>query len=221
MNSVFYAPSGMRIIDGLRITDDGLIIIVINRKLHLKNHATYVLNTFVSKFEDNTGNSLNIIFSEPSTLYHIFENSVFNTRRNIIVGFHVKNFESLKNSGTQKIIKGVHPESAVSVMIKINTIMNTLMRIRQGSTFDLLCILASLQYLFEVLHGYKWKKEWVLKGLYTIRNHHSQNEDLWTLLINICNKSSVFTDKCAFLLVIEKFQSQVDKQLADMNVYTA
>ena len=221
VNSVFYAPSGMRVIDGLRMTDDGLIIIVINRKLHLQNHATYVLNTFVSKFEDNTGNSLNIIFSEPSTLYHIFENSVVNTRRNIIVGFHVKNFESLKNSGTQKIIKGIHPESAVSVMIKINTIMNTLMRIRQGSTFDLLCILASLQYLFEVLHGYKWKKEWVLKGLYTIRNHHSQNEDLWTLLINICNKSSVFTDKCAFLLVIEKFQSQVDKQLTEMNVYTA
>ena len=162
-----------------------------------------------------------LILSEPSTMYHIFENSVFNTRKSIIVGFHVKNFESLKNSGTQKIIKGVHPESAVSVMIKINTIMNTLMRIRQSSTFDLLCILASLQYFFEVLHGYKWKKEWVLKALYTIRNHHSQNEDLWTFLINICKKSSVFTDKCAFLLVIEKFQSQVDKQLADMNVYTA
>ena len=34
-NSMICSQSGLRIIDGLRITDDGLIIIVLSRTLHL------------------------------------------------------------------------------------------------------------------------------------------------------------------------------------------
>ena len=93
------------------------------------------------------------------------------------------------------------------------------MRIRQATTYDLLCVLALLQYFIEVLHGYKWKKEWILKALYNIRNHHSQNEDLWTIIINVCNKHAVFAEKHTLLSIIGDFQLQVDNQLQEMSKY--
>ena len=76
LSNIIYSPLGSCVIDGLRITDDGLIIVALDSTSQSRNHAIDVKNAFVADFEIATGLSLNLIFADLSQCYHIFENTV-------------------------------------------------------------------------------------------------------------------------------------------------
>ena len=173
---------GLLIIDGLRITDDGLIFVVINRCVQGEDFAFQVISAFIAKFEQFTGHSLNIILAKQSNEYQIFENSVINLNSKVVVMFHVKNFQSLLQTGVQKIKKGVHPISACSTLIKVNTLMQTFMRIKHGSTFDIFCLLSSLQFIFEVNTGFNWDPIWTKHAVYKLMFHARFSGEIWHFL---------------------------------------
>ena len=122
---------------------------------------------------------MNIVLADLSKVYHIFENTVVNTGHKVIVRFHVKNFESVKNSGVQKIKKGIDRRSAGQSQVFINTIMNTLMRIKKGSSYDILCVIAVFQYFYEVLSVLKWERSWIRKAIFRMSAHRSQQSDIY------------------------------------------
>ena len=65
-SNIIYSPLGSCVIDGLRITDDGLIIVALDSTSQSRNHAIDVKNAFVADFEIATGLSLNLIFADLS-----------------------------------------------------------------------------------------------------------------------------------------------------------
>ena len=65
-SSIIYSPLGSCVIDGLRITDDGLIIVALDSTSQSRNHAIDINNAFVADFETATGHSLNLIFADLS-----------------------------------------------------------------------------------------------------------------------------------------------------------
>ena len=106
-NNLLLSPNGSLLIDGIRITDDGLIITVI-KKSQPVTIAVKMLEAFIRDFEINSGRSLNIVLADLSRIYHIFENTVVNTGCQIIVRFNVKNYVSVRETGSQKIKKGIY-----------------------------------------------------------------------------------------------------------------
>ena len=78
---VNYSVMGLKcneIIGGLRITDDGLIFIVVNRKWrHAAKLAAMVFELFVRLFMVFSNGSLNLIFEDYCRVYEFLENLVF------------------------------------------------------------------------------------------------------------------------------------------------
>ena len=147
---------------------DGLLIVVLNKTLHSHQNAMVILKAFITDFEAATGHSLNIIFADAARTYHIFENTVINTGSRIVIKFHLKSYKSLRENDVQIIKKGVHPGSAISTEVKINTMLNTFMRIRNVSSFDSFAIISVLQYTYEVRVAYSWDESWVMRALFKI-----------------------------------------------------
>ena len=65
-------------------------------------------------------------------------------------------FQSGKREARKSRRGSIDKRSAVASSIYINTIMNTLMRIRKGSSYDILCVIAVLQYVYEISCTLKW-----------------------------------------------------------------
>ena len=76
------------IIGGLRITDDGLLFIVVNRKwTHTAKLAAMVLELFVQLFMVFSNGSLNLIFEDYCRVYEFLENLVFHNHDKVVVRF--------------------------------------------------------------------------------------------------------------------------------------
>ena len=208
---VNYSVMGLKcneIIGGLRITDDGLIFIVVNRKWrHAAKLAAMVFELFVRLFMVFSNGSLNLIFEDYCRVYEFLENLVFHNNDKVVVRFNSKNFKCVWKDGLQKIKKGAARFSATSANIKINTIMSTFFRIRAGSSFDFLCQCDSLMFIYEVIVAFKWPENWIESALYKAAAHRSQVEGLWEKVIVIFNK----VKRCgveSLLLEIDKMENE-------------
>ena len=172
-------------IGGLRITDDGLILVAVNKYWADKNIvAANILNIFVDLFMLFTNRSLKMIFEKYAKRYEFLENVIMHHKDKVYVRFHVKNFESIRTNGHQKVKKGAARLSATSSQIKISTLMATFLRIRAGSTFDVFCKCDALKFIYEVECAYDWPRTWVLAALYKTANHRSQVEGVWAQVIH-------------------------------------
>ena len=95
--------------------------------------AKAVIDMFVSWFMFYTKHYLKTIFEEYIYFYEFLEKLVFNIGNIIFVRFRVKNFDSIRKFGYQKIRKEDARMSATSAVIKVNTMMSTFFRIRVGT----------------------------------------------------------------------------------------
>ena len=176
-----------------------------------------MLEAFIRDFEINSGRSLNIVLADLSRIYHIFENTVVNTGCQIIVRFNVKNYGSVRETGRQKIKKGIDKRSAVASSIYINTIMNTLMRIRKGSSYDILCVIAVLQYVYEISCSLKWDQSWIRKALFKMCSHKSQQSDLWVWILKDLPSSKNENYLLSLLQKIDILEDQVQLYFEDQS----
>ena len=209
---IIHSPLGYCVVDGIRITDDGLIIVALHSHQNMET-AVEIKKAFVADFEMATGHSLNLVFSDLSTTYDIFENTVINIGSDIIVRFNVKNYKSLRETGKQIIKKGISADSAVSSRIKVNLIMNTFMRIRIGSSFDIFCIASVMEYIYEILYGYQWSRNWVVKAINKTRNHHSQSYELWTCILRDISCSKLLNSKIKLEEYIDHLETNIDEHI--------
>ena len=181
--------SSYDMIGGLRITDDGLLFVVVNKQWKNADElAMMILEVFVGLFMFFSGKTLNLIFEDYCDKYEFLENLVYHKNASILVRFNSKNFMSVRTVGTQTIKKGAARFSATSASIKINTIMSTMFRIRAGSSFDFLCQCDALKFIYEVIVAYKWPGNWIESALYKSASHSSQVEGLWDKIIVLFNK---------------------------------
>ena len=181
--------SGMHVIGGLRITDDGLLLVTVN-KLWPNNFQTaaIILNIFVELFMFFTNRSLLVLFEDYSKKYEFLENIVVHHKDSVYVRFHVKNFDHIRKYGCQKVKKGAAKDSATSANVKINTLMSTFFRIRIGSSFDDFCKCDALKYIYEVASVYDWPRSWLMKALYKTASHKTQVEGIWSQIIHIAEE---------------------------------
>ena len=130
---VNYTVMGLKcndIIGGLRITDDGLIFVAVNRKWRQATKlAAMVLDLFVGLFMTFSNGCLNLIFEDYCRVYEFLENVVFHNNDKFVVRFTSKNFKCVRKDGLQKIKKVAARFSAMSANININTITATLFQI--------------------------------------------------------------------------------------------
>ena len=178
-----------QIINGVRATDDGLIIVVLNKlwpKTFLK--ALHILKRFKQEFVHNMGGRTVLEFDRVAMEYTYLEILIVNVHSDLLILFQNKNLEFFKNKGMQKIIKGAHRDSATASSIKINSLMQTFMRVNIGCSLDVLAKVCSLKFVYEVIRGYNWPLEWISQSLYAVSNHTSQNKEFWRDFITMIEK---------------------------------
>ena len=87
-------------------------------------------------------------FDKVAMEYTYLENIVVNVYSDLLILFQNKNFEFLKNKGVQKIVKGAHRDSATASSIKINSLMQTFMRVNIGCSLDVIAKVCSLKFVY-------------------------------------------------------------------------
>ena len=139
----------MQIVDGLRATDDGLVFVVVNKlRLHTFKIALAVLRKIKKEFVKNMGGKTVPEFDQVSLLYTYLENIIFNVYTDILVSFNNKNHDSLIEAGVQVIIKGAHKDSLTSTEIKISTLFQTFLRIKERCMLDCLAHSCALKFIY-------------------------------------------------------------------------
>ena len=173
---------GIRVIDGVRATDDALIFTVGDvRNPNCLVESKKILELFKALFLAIMGN-LVLEFDDHADCYEFTENIITNVFSEIIVSYNNKNFQSLITCGAQKIIKGAHPSSLSSNSIKVNTISNSMVRIGRCCSLDSFTIEACLKYIYEVLVSFKWPISWIYQALKNLNARGGHSQVIWHLL---------------------------------------
>ena len=199
-----------QIIDGVRATDDGLIFIVLDmRQTDIFPKALNILKVFKREFVKYMGGKIILEFDPVNNKYSYLENIVINTYNSILIMFFNKNYDQLFKEGTQAIIKGADMNSMTAEHIKVNSLTQAFMRIREGCSFDTFANICVFKFIYEVLKGYKWPRKWLKKSLFIVSNHISQSAEFWYALVRIIEEKimkrgvkSELTDK----LVLRKLE---------------
>ena len=127
------------------------------------------------------GGKVTVEFDNISNEFVYLENIIINVHNDILVSFHNKNYQHIKDHGVQAVIKGAHKNSMSSKQIKINTLGHTFCRINESCSLKIFTSLCSWKFIYEVLACYRWPVEWVFQSLYDIAS--KQNNDIWHMII--------------------------------------
>ena len=128
-------------------------------------------------------------------------------------------FQSGKREARKSRRGSIDKRSAVASSIYINTIMNTLMimRIRKGSSYDILCVIAVLQYIYEISCSLKWDQSWIRKALFKMCSHKSQQSDLWVWILKDLPSSKNENYLLSLLQKIDILEDQVQLYFEDQS----
>jgi hypothetical protein len=96
-------------ITGVRLTDDGLIVHLINiTQPYAFDIGHYAIKTYMKDFMHNSGKSLNFVIEPLNNKYEIAECIIYIIKDNIYSLYNNKNYEHVCKYKCQKIAKGMH-----------------------------------------------------------------------------------------------------------------
>ena len=182
--------------------------------------STIYSKRFKQEFVHNIGGKTVLEFDRVAIGYTYLENIVVNVLTCFF--FQNKTFEFLKNKEVQKIIKATHRDLVTASSIKINSLMQTFMRVNIGCSLDVLAKVCSLKFVYEVIRGYNWPLEWISQSLYAVSNHTSQNKEFWRDFITMIEKCVMKHDgspklsKKALYDVLESIVEREETQVRNM-----
>ena len=70
-----------------------------------------------------------------------------------------------------------------------------------------------MEYIYEILYGYQWSRNWVVKAINKTRNHHSQSYELWTCILRDISCSKLLNSKVKLEEYIDYLETNIDEHI--------
>jgi hypothetical protein len=98
-------------ITGVRLTDDGIIVHIINTtQKYAHEIGNYAIKSYIKDFISHSGKSLNMVIEPLNNRYEVAECVIYTHKDNVYTTYNNKNFHHVHKFHCQKIAKGMHPQ---------------------------------------------------------------------------------------------------------------